>query len=70
MNIDCYLSRGCGSEEVLRQNITQALVIVKVTAKVNFHRIDDDKAIATGLSGSPSVFVGGKETQPQDTVGF
>ncbi|MCX5810412.1 MAG: hypothetical protein NTX36_13770 [Proteobacteria bacterium] len=70
MKIDCYLSQGCGSEEALRKNITCALDIEKVEAEVNFHRIDDEKAIALGLSGSPSVFVDGKEIQPQGTVGF
>ena len=70
MKIDCYLSHGCGSEEALRGNITQALVIEKVKAEVNFNIIDDEKAVALGLSGSPSVFVNGKEIQPQRTVGF
>jgi hypothetical protein len=37
MKIDCYLSHGCGSEEALRENITQALVIEKVKAEVNFN---------------------------------
>jgi hypothetical protein len=70
MKIDCYLSQGCGSEEALRENLIQALVIEKVKGEVNFHTIDDEKAIALGLSGSPSVFVDGKEIQPQGTVGF
>jgi hypothetical protein len=70
MKIDCYLSNGCGSEEALRENITQALIIEKVKAEVNFNIIDDEKAVALGLSGSPSVFVDGKELQPQRSVGF
>jgi hypothetical protein len=70
MNIDCYLSPGCGSEEALRGNITRALAIEKVEADVNFHRIDDEKAIALGLSGSPAVFIGGEELQPQGSFGF
>jgi hypothetical protein len=70
MKIDCYLSHGCGSEEALRDNITQALIFEKVKAEVNFNIIDDEKAIALGLSGSPSVFVDGKELQPQRSVGF
>jgi hypothetical protein len=64
------MSHGCGSEEALRENITQALVIEKVKAEVNFNIIDDEKAVALGLSGSPSVFVDGKELQPQRSVGF
>ncbi len=70
MKIDCYLSPGCGSEEALRENITRALVIEKIEAEVNFHRVDDAKAVALGLTGSPSVFIDGKELQPQGTVGF
>ena len=70
MNIDCYLSHGCGAEEALRENITQALIIEKVKAEVNFNIIDDERAIALGISGSPSVFVNGKEIQPQRTFGF
>ena len=70
MKIDCYLFQGCGSEQVLRENIIQALIIEKVEADVMFNVIDDEKAIALGLSGSPSVFVDGKEIQPQGTVGF
>jgi len=64
------LSSGCGSEEALRENITRALAMEKVRAEVNYHRIDDEKALALGLSGSPSVFVDGREIQPQGKVGF
>jgi protein-disulfide isomerase len=70
MNIDCYLFEGCGSEEALRENIAQALAIEKVEAEVAYHKIDDKKAIALGLSGSPSVFFDGKELQPQGSAGF
>ncbi len=70
MKIDCYLSPGCGSEADLRKNITRALVIEKAQADVNFHRIDDDKATSLELTGSPSVFINGKELQPQGKVGF
>jgi hypothetical protein len=70
MKIDCYLSPGCGSEEALRENITKALVIEKIEAEVIFHKVDDEKAIVLGLSGSPSVFIDDKELQPQGTVGF
>jgi hypothetical protein len=70
MGIDCYLSPECGSEGALRENITQALATEEVEADVNFHRIDDEKAIALGLSGSPSVFINGKELQPQGLIGF
>lgn len=70
MKIDCYLSPGCSSEEALRQNITRALTIEKVEAEVNFHRIDETRALVIGLTGSPSVFINGKELQPQGTLAF
>ena len=70
MKIDCYLSPGCASEEALRENIKRALAIEKLEAVMSIHRIDDDKAIAFGLSGSPSVFIDGKELQPQGLVDF
>jgi MerR family copper efflux transcriptional regulator len=70
MNVDCYMSQGCGSEDDLRLNISRALAIEKVEAKVDFHRIDDAKAAVLGLTGSPSVFIDGTELQPQGTVGF
>jgi hypothetical protein len=70
MKIDCYLSPECASEEALLENITRALNIEKHQADLIIHRIDDDRAIALGLSGSPSVFIDGKELQPQGLVGF
>jgi hypothetical protein len=70
MKIDCYLSPGCSSEDALRENITRALTIEKVEAEVNFSRADDATAMALGLTGSPSIFIDGKELQPQGTVGF
>ena len=70
MKIDCYLSPECASEEALRENITRALAIEKLEAELSIHRIDDEKAIALGLTGSPSVFINKKELQPQRLVGF
>ena len=70
MRIDCYLSPECASGEGLRENIKRALSIEKVEADVSLHRIDDKKAMALGVSGSPSVFVNGEELQPQGSVGF
>jgi hypothetical protein len=70
MNIVCYLFQGCGAEQVLRENIAQALMTEQVQAEVAYHVIDDKKAIALELSGSPSIFIDGKEIQPQGSVGF
>jgi hypothetical protein len=70
VKIDCYLSPECGSETALNENIGRALTIEKVEAELSFHRIDDTKAITLGVTGSPSVFINGKELQPQGFVGF
>jgi hypothetical protein len=70
MRIDCYLSPECGSEEALRENIALALRETGVHAEVLFHRIDDAQAVAMKLSGSPSVFINGKELLPLGGVGF
>ncbi len=42
----------------------------KVEAEVNLHRIDDARAMALGLTGSPAVFIDGQELQPQGQIGF
>jgi len=70
LKIDCYLSLGCASEGGLKTNIALALEKEGLQAKVNFYRINDAEALSRGLSGSPSVFINGKELQPTGTVGF
>jgi hypothetical protein len=70
MTIECYLSRGCGSEEALKENIRRAIDAEGAAASVTFHRIDDSEAVRMGLRGSPSVFVNGKDIQPGPAPGF
>jgi len=72
IKIDSYLSPECVSEKALRENIYHALKNQNDTSEVNIHRIDDPTAIELGLTGSPSVFINGKELQPQKQkeVGF
>jgi hypothetical protein len=70
MKIDCYLSQGCQSEEALKTNISAAIEREGIKADVNFHRINADEAMLLGLSGSPSVFINGKELQPLGAAGF
>jgi len=70
IKIDCYLSQGCASEESLKTNITSALKKEGLQAEVNFYRINDAEALSRGLSGSPSIFINGKELQPLGTAGF
>lgn len=70
MKIDCYISKGCGSEEALKENIARALEAEKIHAEVGIHRLSDEKATELKLSGSPSVFIDGRELQPQGISGF
>jgi len=70
MKIECYLSTGCGSEDALRTNIYAALEKEGVEAEVSFHRTDDATASDLKLTGSPSVFINGKELQPGGIIGF
>ena len=70
MKIDCYISQGCGSEDALKENIDRALQDEQIQAEVGIHRISDEKAAELKLSGSPSVFINGKELQPSGTIGF
>ena len=70
MKIDCYISQGCGSEDALKEKIDRALAAEKIQAEVNIHRITDEKAAELKLSGSPSVFISGKELQASGTTGF
>lgn len=70
MKIDCYISKGCGSEEALKENIARALETEKIHAEVGIHRLSDEKATELKLSGSPSVFIDGRELQPQGISGF
>ena len=51
-------------------NIATALERDGIKADLNFHRLNDYEASSLGLSGSPSVFINGKELQPSGTVGF
>ena len=70
MNIKCYVSQGCSSEDSLRRNIESALKADNIISTVNIERIDDGKAIELKLSGSPSVFINDVELQPMGITGF
>jgi len=70
IKIDCYLSQGCQSEEALKTNIAAAIDREGIKAEANFHRMNVDEALLLGLSGSPSVFINGKELQSTGTAGF
>ncbi len=60
MNIDCYMSEGCGSYHQLRENIDKALSELSVLADVGYHTVSYDEAIRLGLKGSPTIRINGK----------
>ena len=70
MKIDCYMSLGCGVEDVLRENIFKALELEKISVQVNFYRITEEEARSLGLKGSPSILINGKDIEPIDIEGF
>lgn len=70
MKIECYLSLGCGAEQILRENIYQALAYESVDAEVTFYRVSDIEAEKLGLKGSPSIIIDGNDIQPVNIQGF
>lgn len=70
MKIDCYISQGCSSEEALKDNIAHALKDENIHGEVDIHRISNEKATELKLSGSPSIFINGRQLQPQGIAGF
>ncbi|NWF98745.1 MAG: hypothetical protein HXY52_07415 [Nitrospirae bacterium] len=70
LKIDCYLSLTCLSEEDLKTNIKLAIEKEQREAEIKIHRINNDEALSLKLSGSPSIFINGKELQPLNMAGF
>jgi len=64
MEIDCYISTSCSSEEALKKNITEAVKLESVDADVSIHRIDETEAKRLKLMGSPSVHINGEDILP------
>ncbi len=70
MIINCYLSHSCSSGDELKKNIALALKNEGVEANVTYHTIGYSQALSLGISGSPAVFINGKELQPLDAAGY
>ncbi len=70
LKIDCYLSPECATEQALKNNIALALDAENMQAELSINRLDDDQAIALGVTGSPSVFINGRELQPLGIASF
>ena len=70
IEIDCYISEGCTSEDGLRKNIADALEQDSLEAEVTFHRIREKEANELGLRGSPTVLINGVDILPGETPGI
>lgn len=69
MEIDCYISTSCSTEEALKRNIAEAIKLESVDATVNIHKIDDAEAKRLNLMGSPSVLINGEDILPGEIPG-
>ena len=69
MEIDCYISTSCSSEEALKKNIAEAVKLESVDADVSIHRIDETEAKRLKLMGSPSVHINGEDILPGEIPG-
>jgi protein-disulfide isomerase len=70
MKIDCYMSLACSSEELLRENLAEALKLEGIDAEVDYRRIDEEEALRLGFTGSPAVVIDGVDAIPGDVSGF
>ncbi len=64
MKIDCYLSEHCGSYYKLQEVMEQALAKLGVEADVAYHTIYYDDAVSKGITGSPSIWIDGRDAFP------
>ncbi len=70
MKINCYISTSCSSEEPLIKNITEAIKLESVEAKVNIHKITELEARELKIMGSPSVHINGEDILPGELPGI
>jgi hypothetical protein len=61
MKIDCYLSEHCGSHHQLRENLDRAVKELALGAEVAYHTVSYDDAVRMGITGSPSIWVNGRD---------
>ena len=64
MNIDIYMAEICGSYYDVREVVDQSLRDLGLAADVVYHTIYYDDAVSKGITGSPSVWINGKDAFP------
>jgi hypothetical protein len=70
MNIDSFMSEGCGSYHQLRENIDKALSDLGVQADVSYNTVYYDEAVKLGLRGSPTIRINGKDLDEGGSPGI
>ena len=70
MKIDCYMSMACSSEELLRENLKEALKLEDIDPEVTYRRIDEEEAVRLDLKGSPALIIDGVDAIPGEVSGF
>jgi hypothetical protein len=66
MKIDIFMSEFCGSRQELRVNLKQALADLSVKADVRWHTVTYDEAVRRGITGTPSLWINGKDAFDND----
>ena len=61
IKIDIFMSEICGSYYELRENVERALQDLGIAAEVNYETIYYEDAVTRSISGSPSLWVNGKD---------
>jgi Thioredoxin domain len=61
IKIDIFMSEICGSYYELRENVERALQELGIAAEVNYETIYYEDAVTRSISGSPSLWINGKD---------
>lgn len=69
LEIRCLLSETCKSEDMLRENIKEAIRLEGVKANIEILRLGDKTAKRHQMKGSPTVLINHEEVQPQNIEG-
>ena len=67
MKIDVYMAEICGSYYDVREVVDRALRELGLAAEVAYRTIYYDDAVSKGITGSPSVWINGRDAFPVET---
>jgi protein-disulfide isomerase len=69
LEVKCLLSMTCKSEDLLRENIREALRLEGLKAQIKIIRVNEKIADRLKMKGSPTIFINDLEIQPQNVEG-